>query len=234
MRRGTSRGDDLQIFSARLSRRGGRQKEQRPGVALRSLGQARQCQLGHCGHIGRLRQLEGQTAELRRRAADLRDAVFLLFAGCQQFRLPAAMRDRRRFAGCQHVDIVVGIVVRRRRRRVRRHSPDHRAAIARRTERIGKFVNEDELRVADADDVAGLQHPVAADYLGSDHRAVAAVEVAQHPLPARHKHFSMASTGPLIFQHDLTGRRAADGNRLTGHQPENVAPFRALANHQIR
>ncbi len=229
MRRGTSGGDDFQVFSPRLARRVGRQKQQCPGIALRSLGQARQRQLGHRGHVGGLGQLEGQAAELRRRAADLRDAALLLFARGQEFRFPATMRDRRRFARCEHVGVVVG-----RRRRLRRHSPDHRAAIARRNERVGELVNENQLRVADADDVARLQQPVAADHLASHHRAVAAVEVAQHPLPARHEHLGVVSAAPLIFQDDLAGRSAADGDRLTRHQPEDVAPFRALANHQIR
>ena len=95
-------------------------------------------------------------------------------------------------------------------------------------------MNENQLRVADADDVAGLQQPVAANQLASHHRAVAAVEVAQHPLPARHEHLGVVSAASLVLKHDLASRSAADGDPLTGHQPEHVAPFRALANDQIR
>ena len=62
MRGGTSGGDDFQVFAARLALRICRQQQQRAGVALRSLGQARQRQVGHRGHVGRLGQLEGQAA----------------------------------------------------------------------------------------------------------------------------------------------------------------------------
>ena len=92
--------------------------------------------LGHRGHVGRLGQLEGQPAELRRRAADLRDAALLLFAGRQQLRLPAAMRDRRRLGRRQHV----GFVVRRRRPAAR--SGDRR--------RITELASPDEVKASES------------------------------------------------------------------------------------
>ena len=177
----------------------------------------------------RLGQLEGQAAELRRGAADLRDAALLCFAGGKEFGLAATVRDRRRLAGRQHVRIVL----RRRRRGLGRQPPDHRTGVARRNECIGEFVNEDELSVADADDLPGLQQPIAANHVAADHRAVAAVQVAEHRLPTRHEHFGVISAAALVLQHDLASRSAADGDRLPRHQSEDVAPFRALTNHQI-
>ena len=94
-------------------------------------------------------------------------------------------------------------------------------------------MDEDQLRVADANDVARLQRPVAVDQLVADHRAVAAVQVAERPLPARHEHFGVVAAAALVLDDDLVGRRTADRDRLAGHQPEHVAPLRSFADHQI-
>ena len=104
-------------------------------------------------------------------------------------------------------------------------------AVARTGKRIGQLVDENQLRLADADDVARLQQPVAADHLVADDRAVAAVQVAECPLAARNEHLDVVPAAPLVLQDDLAGRRPADGDRLTRHQPEHVAPLRSLADH---
>ena len=90
-------------------------------------------------------------------------------------------------------------------------------------------MHENQLRAADADDVAGLQRPVAMHALIADHGAVAAVQVAQRPLPARDEDFQMVAAAPLIGEHDLVGRRTADRDCLSGHEPEDIAPFRPFA-----
>ena len=99
-----------------------------------------------------------------------------------------------------------------------RRAAGRRARVARRSKGLGQLVNEDQLRVADANDVARLQQPIAADHLVADHRAVAAVEVAERPLPARHEDFDVVPAAALVLDDDLVGRRTADGHRLAGHQ----------------
>ena len=79
----------------------------------------------------------------------------------------------------------------------------------------------------------GLERPVAHHPLVPHQRAVAAVQVAEHPLPAGDENLQVIAAAPLVFQHDLVGRRTADGDRLSGHQPEDVAPFRPFTDDQI-
>ena len=94
-------------------------------------------------------------------------------------------------------------------------------------------MDEHQLRVADADDVARLQQPVAADHLAADHRAVAAVEIAERPLPAAEEHLDVVAAATFVLDDDLVRRRTADRDRLSRHQPEDVAPLRPFANDQI-
>ena len=232
--RGASRGDDFQVFAARRALKVRRQQQQRPGVGLRSLGQTGQRQFGHCSHVGGLGQLEGQPAELGRGAAHLRNAVLVFFAGRKELRMPAAMRDRRRLGGRQHAGFVVdnGFGRLRRRHAARRASV---LAVARRRKRLGQLMDEDQLRMADADHVAGLQRPVAANHFAVRPSCRCGFpESRRIHCPPDRKHLGVVPAAALVLDHDLVGRCAADRDRLARHQTEHVAPFRPFANHQIR
>ena len=87
------------------------------------------------------------------------------------------------------------------------HAADAAAAVG---ERFGEFMDEHQLRVADADHVAGLQHVIAVDQFRADQRAVAAVEIAHGPLPAGHEHFHVRAAATFVLDDDLIRRRAAD------------------------
>ena len=64
------------------------------------------------------------------------------------------------------------------------------------------------MRVADLNDVAGLQFVVPRDFLAAHERAVAAFQVAEHPLALREKHFGMIATAALVFDdHRVRGAR---------------------------
>ncbi len=100
--------------------------------------------------------------------------------------------------------------------------------------RLGQIVDEDQLRLADADDLAGDQGMVAADFAGADRRAVAAFQIAQRPFALRQKDLGVAAAAALVFDDDLVRRSAADGHRLTGNQTEHIGPFGSFADNQIR
>ena len=94
-------------------------------------------------------------------------------------------------------------------------------------------MDENQLGAADANDVARLQEVVAHDPLGPDHRAVAAIEVAEDPLPAGEEDFHVVPAAAIVFQDDLVGGRTTDGRRLSGDKPEDVAPLSPFANDEI-
>ena len=140
------------------------------------------------------------------------------------------MGDRGRAVVLQHAGVVVGnaaVPVPSRRHAA---GADDRAGIGK---GVGQRMDEDQLRAADADDVARLQEVVAHDPLGADHRAVAAIEVAEHPLPAGKEDFDVVAAATIVFEDDLVGRRTADGRRLSGDEPEDVAPLSTFANDEI-
>ena len=215
----------------------GRQQQQRAGVGLRPFGQAGQRQVGHRGHVGRLGQLEGQPAQLGRGPADLRDAVLFLFAraGTRNFVCPRRWVIVVGSARRQHVGRIVRgdrrPVGGRRRRRAGGPPSSHRRR--RRTRRRSLWTNTNcvwPMRMMSP----GFSGQSPRTISCAHHRAVAAFQVAQGPLPARQEHLDVVPAATLVLDHDLVGRRTADGDRLAGHQPEHVAPLRSFANHQIR
>ena len=150
------------------------------------------------------------------------------FARLEQPRLPATVGDSGRAARPARWRPLP-----RRRRRCRLLSasgPHHRSGIGK---RLRQAMDENQLRPADADDVARLQGPVAADPLGPHQRAVAAVQVAEHPLPAGNEDLQVVAAAALVLEHDLVGRRTTDGDGLSGDEPEDVAPFRPFTNDEI-
>ena len=94
-------------------------------------------------------------------------------------------------------------------------------------------MHEDQLGTADANDVARLQQLIPHNPLSPNHGAVATVEIAKNPLPAGEEDFDMVSAATIIFEDDLVGRRATDRRRLSGDEPEDVAPFSSFANDEI-
>ena len=74
----------------------------------------------------------------------------------------------------------------------------------------------------------GIERVVAADDVRADQRAVAAFQIAQRPVALRQEKFGVAAAAALVLDHDLVGRRAADGHRLSRDQTEHVGPFRSL------
>lgn len=100
-------------------------------------------------------------------------------------------------------------------------------------ERLRQVVYEGELRVADADDVAGLELVVVVDSLAIDECAVAAVEVAESPLALGLEDFGVVAAATFIFDDDGVGWRAADGDGFAIDEAEYVCPFRAFANNQV-
>ena len=146
---------------------------------MRSFGESFERSFGERGEIGGFRQFEGELAKLRGRAAHLRDARILLFARREKFGLTAAVGDGRRLADGQHAGRFVRFAG-KLLARFRSDAADSAAAVA---ERFRELVDEHQLRVSDADYVAGLQHVIAVDQLRPDQRSVAAVEIAHRPLP---------------------------------------------------
>ena len=98
---------------------------------------------------------------------------------------------------------------------------------------VGQGMNEDQLRTADANNVTRPEEVVTNDSLGSNHRAVAAIEVTEDPLPARKEDLDVVSATTIVFEDDLVRRRTTDRRRLSGDEPEDVAPFSSFANDEI-
>ena len=74
-------------------------------------------------------------------------------------------------------------------------------------ERLGQVVNERHLRLANANDLACLEHVIAADRLAGDDRAIAAFQVANDPMPLRVKQLGMGAAAAFVFDDDLIRRR---------------------------
>ena len=94
-------------------------------------------------------------------------------------------------------------------------------------------MNENQLGSTDPDRITRLEDVIGDDPLRSNHRAVAAVEVANDPLPARMENFHVVSAATIVFQDNLVGGRATDRRRLSGDEPEDVAPFSSFADDEI-
>ncbi len=106
------RGDDLQPIGRLLVRRCAGAEQHGAGVDLRAFEESVERDVGQRNDVGRLGELEGETAEVRGGAADLwqRDVgLFVLRRLDEETALLAAVRDRRRFVGFEHalgVDLV--------------------------------------------------------------------------------------------------------------------------------
>src|SRR5712675_2291403 len=94
--------------------------------------------------------------------------------------------------------------------------------------RLRQIVHKRQMRITDANDLAWLQMIVVMNSLAIDQRAVAAVQIAQHPLPLRLKDLSMIPATPLVLDDDSISRSAPDRDGLAVHQTENIRPFRAF------
>ena len=79
----------------------------------------------------------------------------------------------------------------------------------------------------------GCRWIVVLNPLAVDERAVAAIEVAERPLPLRLKHLGVVAAAPLVLHDDRVGRRTADRDRFAVDQTKHVGPFRAFANNQV-
>ena len=90
-----------------------------------------------------------------------------------------------------------------------------------------------DLRMADADDLAGLKHVIAANHLGANDGVVAAFQIAKHPMALGVKHLGVSPAASLVFDDDLASRRPADGDGLSGREAEHVRPLRAFTNYEI-
>ena len=206
-----------------------RQQQHGAGIDLRPLEQPAQRDAGHRSDIGRLGHLERQAAKLRRGPPHLGNIFFLANFRSEKPGLTAPMRNFRRLrrkhirfvdAGCQHG--IVGT----------RTFADHTAGGIGKGRR--KIVHKRHLRMADANDVARLQHVVAANSLGSHLRAVAAFQIAKNPTFLGKKDFGVGTAAALVFDDDLISGGTTDGDRLSWHEPKNVGPLRSFTNDQIR
>ena len=85
-----------------------RLQQHRPGIDLRAFKQTVERDVRERHHIGRLRQLERQPAQVRRRASDLRqrNVNILFFRRLQKPALTAPMRDRRRLVRFEHALVI--------------------------------------------------------------------------------------------------------------------------------
>ena len=89
--------------------------------------------------------------------------------------------------------------------------PQHGVRIGK---RLRQIVDEREVRIADANDFAGLQMVVVLDALAVDKCAVAAIEIAERPVATGLKNFSMVAATAFVLDDNRVGRRAADGYGL--------------------
>ena len=80
----------------------------------------------------------------------------------------------------------------------------------------------------------GASRRLAADQPLADGRAVAAVEVAEHPLVAVAEQFRVEAAATFVFEGDSIRGGSSNADGLAGNEPEHVRPFRAFANYQIR
>ena len=94
-------------------------------------------------------------------------------------------------------------------------------------------MDEHQLRVTQADHVAGVQRHVALDQLVAHHGAVAAFQVADHPLFVLAEDLRVMAAAAFVLEHDLIGWGTAQRHRLAGDQPEHVAPLRPLADDEV-
>jgi hypothetical protein len=106
----------------------------------------------------------------------------------------------------------------------------HRVRIG---EGLRKIVDEGEVRVADADDLAGLELVVVLNALAIDERAVAAIEVAQRPVAGGLKNFCVVAAATLVLDDNRIRRRPAHGYGFAIDETKNVCPLRAFANNQV-
>ena len=236
MGRVAARGDDFEAVGRLLVGRGAGPHQDGAGVDLRALEQSVERDVGERDDVARLGELEGEAAEIGGGAADLgeRDVgLFVLGRLGEEAALLAAMRDRRGLVGFEDafgVDLVggaaIGFAV-----------VDGLGAAeqcVRIREGLREVVDEGELRVADADDVAGLQCVVGLEPLAVDQRAVAAIEIAERPLALRLEDFGVVTAAALVFADDGIGGRTTDRNRLAIDEPKDVGPFGPFANNQVR
>src|SRR5271165_3479622 len=120
------------------------------------------------------------------------------------------MGDRGRAVVLQYAGV---IVVKWRSIAVPSHSTrtDNRAGIGK---CLGQGMNENQLGAANANNIACLQNMIPHDPLSPNHCAVAAIQVAQDPLPAGKENFDVVSAATIIVEDNLVGGRTTDGRRL--------------------
>src|SRR5262249_26175932 len=159
-----------------------------------------------------------EATELRGRAAHLRHARLFDLARLEKASLALSVRDR----GAEVVEDALRFVADGCQNVAAAAVADDAAGIG---ERLRERVDEDQLGAADADDVARPQEIIARDPLAADHRAIAAIEIAEHPLAAAEENFDVVAAAAVVLEHDLAGRCTADRRRLPGHEPEDVAPL---------
>ena len=96
-----------------------------------------------------------------------------------------------------------------------------------------QIVDERQLRVRHANDVARREGLIPTNWGIFHGGPVAGVEIANGPDALGQEDFGMIPAAAIILYHNLVGRRAADRNVLPLDQAENVRPFGPLANNQI-
>ena len=143
------------------------------------------------------------------------------------------MGDRRGLVGFEHalgVDLVGGAACCRSPLPTACARAEQRVRIG---EGLGEVVDEGQLRVADADDVAGLERVVGMNAFAVDECAVAAIEIAEGPLALGLEDLGVVAAAALVLADDGVGRCATDRDRLAIDETENVGPFRTFANNEV-
>lgn len=95
-------------------------------------------------------------------------------------------------------------------------------------------MHERQLRTSDPDHVSRFQFVVAVHTVIADGGSISAFEVPDHPLPIGQENLRMVPTCLFLLDHDLIGWRTANGDRFSRNKPENIRPFGAISDYQVR
>jgi hypothetical protein len=98
---------------------------------------------------------------------------------------------------------------------------------------LAHVLDEDQVRAADVDLVAGGELPIAVEALVVDARAVEAAHVADVPVAVSVEQLGVLAAAQVVLEDDATGWRPAQGVALPGGQGKDIPETVIAANHQV-